>query len=162
MLSRGYVVWHGDCWQVDGDQCGCPPTSTINLWYPVRTIIEVKIDGVVIDPSTYTVIRERKLARLDGAWPACQNVNLADSEDGTFSVVYTWGRYPPEAGKLAAAQLAWLLKVQRRGLRSAQGHPRVTRQGIAIEGALTTCTTRAGRQGCRWSTPSSPPSTPRA
>ena len=155
ILSRGYVVWHGDAWSCGGDPCGCAGTSVINLWYPVRTIIEVKIDGSVVDPSGYRVIRSRKLARSDDVgppvahniWPACQNVNLPDTEEGTFSIVYTWGRYPPEAGKLAASQLAMELLKECNGEACAlpKGITRVTRQGITIEKpALTSWIVREG------------------
>ena len=117
----------------------------IELWSPIRTIIEIKIDGDVVDPTSYRVIRDRYLQRLDDVgppvahrvWPSCQNVTLDDSEDGTFSIVYTYGRYPPESGKLAAAQLAANLLKECNGEACAlpAGTTRITRQGVQIEKA---------------------------
>jgi hypothetical protein len=103
----------------------------------------VLIDGDVVDPSSYRIVRDRYLQRLDDpgppvahrTWPSCQNVTLADSEDGTFAVTYTYGRYPPESGKLAAAQLAKELLKECNGEACAlpKGTTRVTRQGVTVE-----------------------------
>jgi hypothetical protein len=75
--------------------------------YPVQIITEVKIDGDVVAPSSYRLDEGRFLTRLDGDhWPSCQDLSLADTEEGTFSVSYGYGASPPEIGIKAAAQLA--------------------------------------------------------
>jgi hypothetical protein len=148
VLSRGYVVhWRDDAgsWYCGEDDCGCTGESIVELWYPARTVIEVKIDGDVVDPTTYRIIRGRYLQRLDDVgppvshrvWPSCQNVTLDDGEDGTFSITYTYGRYPPESGKLAAAQLGANLLKECNGEACAlpAGVTRITRQGVQIEKA---------------------------
>jgi hypothetical protein len=146
VLSRGHLVqWRDDyaSWFCDGDSCGCMGESTIELWYPARSVSEVMIDGAVVDPTSYRIIRDRYLQRLDDpgppvehrVWPSCQNVTLDDTEDGTFSITYTYGRYPPESGKLAAAQLAKELLKECSGEACAlpKGTTRVTRQGVTVE-----------------------------
>jgi hypothetical protein len=146
VLSRGHLVhWRDDLgsWRCGEDDCGCTGESIIKLYSPVRTIVEVKIDGDVVDPDSYRVVREKYLQRLDDpgppvlhrGWPSCQNVTLDDSEDGTFSITYTYGRYPPEIGKLAAAQLAKELLKECNGEECdlPKGVSRVTRQGIIVD-----------------------------
>lgn len=169
VLSRGHLVqWRDDyaswCW--DGDSCGCTGESIIELWYPARTVIEVKIDGDVVDPGSYRIVRDRYLQRLDDpgppvahrVWPSCQNVTLDDGEDGTFSITYTYGRYPPESGKLAAAQLAKELLKECNGEACAlpKGTTRVARQGVVVDKAasaiLSRQTGRTAGQSRGWST----------
>ena len=62
-------------------------------------------------------------------------MTLPDTEDGTFSILYTWGTLPPESGKLAAAQLAKELIKECNGEPCVlpKGTTRVTRQGVTIE-----------------------------
>jgi len=146
VLSRGHVVqWRDDSWWCEDDDCGCAGESMIRLWYPVREISQVKIDGDVVNASEYQLIRSSYLQRLDDPgppvvkrlWPSCQNVTLPDTEDGTFSIIYSWGSYPPESGKLAAAQLAKELLKECNGEACVlpKGTTRVTRQGVTVEKA---------------------------
>ncbi len=108
ILSRGYVVWGGDSWACDGVACGCSPASRVLLsGEPVRSIIEVKIDGVAISPTEYRLDQHRYLTRKNGGqWPSCQDITIDDTEVGSFSVEYTYGKNPPLAGQAAAAELA--------------------------------------------------------
>lgn len=107
----GYA--NGWWWNEGGDQCGCGTLSYVKLaGYPVREVVNVKIDGVIVDPALYRLDGRTNLVRLanldgtEGWWPACQNLWLADDQPGTMSVTYKWGTPPPELGKRAAAQLA--------------------------------------------------------
>lgn len=93
--------------------CGCGLESRVLLsGYPVTEITEVRIDGDVVDPSGYELVRNRWLTRLADAdgnpqgWPGCQRLDLPDTEPGTFAVDYEHGITPPESGVRAAAQLA--------------------------------------------------------
>jgi hypothetical protein len=78
----------------------------------LTAIDEVKIDGVVLDPSLYRIDDYRYLVKLPDAegnydpFPCCQNIRLADTEADTFAVTFTYGTPPPTPGVLAAAQLA--------------------------------------------------------
>lgn len=80
--------------------------SELVLKSPVQSISQVKIDGAVVDPSTYQLYDNRTLIRRDMRWPIYQRVDLPDTEVGTFSVAYQWGQPVPEGGKLAAQVFA--------------------------------------------------------
>ena len=135
--------WRNDC----GDTCGCGSESYIRLaGYPVRRILEVKLDGNVLDPSEYRLDGRRNLIRLadtstmpptDRAWPVCQNLALDDDQPATFCVTYEWGMDPPELGKMAAAQLAvelWRASPSNQGeCRLPAKVTRIVRQGIQME-----------------------------
>lgn len=113
--GTGFGGWLGGWVNEGGDRCGCEPLSKIRLaGYPVQEILEVRIDGAVLDPSGYRLLNNMEVVRLDSVgppvvqnrWPGCQNLTLPDTETGTFSITYRHGLEPPEIGKLAAAQLA--------------------------------------------------------
>lgn len=148
VLSRGHVIgWDDRQWSwADTRGCGCHPLSTVLLsGYPVREITQVKINGDVVDSATYRLDERRYLTRVrdplepDVAlyWPSCQWLDLPDTEDGTFSVTYTYGINPPLLGKLAAAEFACeLYKSCIDGVGDCAlptGTTRVIRQGVVIE-----------------------------
>jgi hypothetical protein len=73
----------------------------------VNSIVQVKVDGVVLPVTSYRVDNFNLLVRLDGEdWPRCNDLNLDDSQIGTWSVTARYGDDVPEIGKLAAGQLA--------------------------------------------------------
>jgi hypothetical protein len=117
--------WGGYGWgwlnRESGSYCGCEALSRVKLaGYPVREIVEVKIDGVVLGPvdvdgnPNYRLDNWRWLTRMAAPgppvqarrWPGCQNLALDDTETGTFSVSYRYGVSPPPLGVAAAASLA--------------------------------------------------------
>lgn len=111
-------TWDGYTWgwfDGAGCHCNCGTLSRVMLpGYPVTAITEVKIGGVVVDPATYRLDQWQYLTRMRDAanpdvplfWPACQVLDLDDTEPGTWSVSYRAGVAPPLAGKAAAAALA--------------------------------------------------------
>lgn len=118
-------------------KCGCGRYVYIDLQdrYPVISVDEVLIDGVVVDPATYRVDDFRRLVRLDGlCWPACNDMSADDSEPGTFSVTYTAGRTPPIELQMAAAELACELKRACNGAdcRLPSNVTSVSRQGVTL------------------------------
>ena len=151
VLSRGHIVgWSGNYWNWWNEReyhraCGCRPLDRVWLsGYPVTSITEVLIDGDVVDPNTYRLDEHRFLSRTrdpaDPAtilyWPSCQNLDLPDTEDGTFSVTYEYGANPPLIGTEAAKQLAcqiYLACTNSGECQLPSGATRVTRQGITIE-----------------------------
>lgn len=139
VLSRGHLVMPEGHWgYCEGSPCGCHDLSRVLLsGYPVREIIEVKIDGVVIAASEYRLDEERYLTRLNGdSWPSCARLDLPDTEDGTFSVVYTYGQSPPLLGSQAAGELACQIYLACLGdsdCKLPTGATRVVRQGITVE-----------------------------
>jgi hypothetical protein len=90
---------------------GCGPLSEITLGaYPLREIIEVRIDGIVIDPTTYRIDDRRYLVRVDQTgetFPCCQNLAADPTVDvNTFQVAFEWGQAPPTSGRRACIRLA--------------------------------------------------------
>lgn len=115
--------------------CSCSRISEVVLPYPVANVTQVKIDGVVLDPSAYRVDDWRLLVRLDGAdWPRCNDLNLDDNQIGTWSVTAQYGTEVPELGKLAVGELATEIVrgcVGSSGCKLPGGVVRsVTRQGV--------------------------------
>lgn len=109
-----------NCWACTCglNECGCRRLETIRLpWLPVRSIVEVKIDGVVLDPSAYRLMPGTNvLARIDGEfWPTCQNQALPDTEEGTWSVTFKHGADLPDDGKDLVAGFACALSKRCKG-----------------------------------------------
>lgn len=115
--SWGGWGWRNEC----GDLGGCNPLQIVRLaGYPVREILSVKIDGTVLplldDNSNpnYRLDGRRNLVRMANPvptfsqrfWPGCQQLDLDDTQSGTFSVTYTWGADVPHLGRVAASILA--------------------------------------------------------
>ena len=136
VLSRGHLVgWRDDCW--GGYNCGCRATSRVKLAGYVQEIVQVKIDGIVIDPSEYFVYEHMWLTRKNGGrWPSCQSMDVEHTEEGSFSVDYTFGKAPPVLGQIAAMELACeISKACTPGAECAlpNGVVRIVRQSITIE-----------------------------
>ena len=118
-----------------------PPEVELGA-FPIIGVSQVKIDGVLIPPNEYFVLNHRTLVRRRPSmsaeptqrygWPTSQLIDLPDTEEGTFSVTYTYGSPPPTTGWWAALKLAQML------LRDACGEDGVfpirvtsmTRQGV--------------------------------
>lgn len=147
--GSGYVVWpyswRSDGWWGDsGRWCGCSALSRVRLpGYPVREVLEVLIDGVAIDASGYRLDEHQWLVRLRDAdgeqqyWPSCQNLDEAQTEVGTWAVRYQYGQSPPQAGKDAAAELAWQIYLacsdNAAQCKLPRGTQRISRNGVSID-----------------------------
>lgn len=145
VLSRGHLVVDPYLYSpsaCEGRACGCNDLSRVPLAGYVREVTQVKIDGVVLDDAIYRVDEHKWLTRVDGdRWPSCGNLALADTEEGTFSVTYSYGKQPPLAGIEAAKKLACQIYLACSNSGSADcqipdGAVRITRQGITVERAL--------------------------
>jgi hypothetical protein len=113
--------------------------------YPVLDIVEVKIDGVVIPSNEYrlddyrTLIRMRPTASSTPTerwgWPTAQIDDLPDTEEGTFSITYTFGQDPGVMGRLAARKLAEFIALPAFG--QTDNYPNrmtnLTRQGVTVQ-----------------------------
>jgi hypothetical protein len=90
-----------------GGTCHCGRLEQVRLPSPVAEILEVKVDGVALDPSAYRVDDWRWLVRLDGGtWPPCNDLELDDDQPGTWSVTATYGEQVPTIGSYAVGELA--------------------------------------------------------
>lgn len=84
------------------------PAGWCGLWHdrlvlpltPVRKIVEVVVDGVVVPPEEYVLQNRRELVRCSGSWPHWS------SPCDDFTVTYEHGRRPPAGGAKMAGQLA--------------------------------------------------------
>lgn len=130
-------------WDGCGDLCGCGSLSRALLpGYPVTEVLEVKIDGVVLDPSEYRLDGNRWLTRMANPtslqpqfWPSCQRLDLDDDQPGTWSASYTFGQAVPFPGQQAAVELACQLYAACSGGDCALpvGVTQLTRQGVQIQ-----------------------------
>lgn len=90
--------------------CTCAARCEVAIPGPVAGITEVRVDGLVLDPSAYRLDLVRSVAVLvrtdGGCWPDCQDMDLDLTEPGTFAITYDQGVTVPVAGRLAAGELA--------------------------------------------------------
>lgn len=90
--------------------CSCRAACEVPFPGPVAQVAEVRLDGVVLDPTAYRMDIYKgvpTLVRTDGeCWPKCQDLNLDVDDVGSFVIVYQPGELLPVAGQLAAGQLA--------------------------------------------------------
>jgi hypothetical protein len=128
--------------------CGCTPLSRVPLTGSVREILEVTIDGQLVDPSTYRLDERRWLTRVPDpsdpdvqlVWPSCQDLSLPETDDGTFSILYRYGNDPPVIGQYAAEELACAVYATCQGGGSVEsdcdlpaGVTKIERRGITID-----------------------------
>lgn len=128
--------------------CGCSGLDRVPLAGRAQEILEVRIDGDVVDPDTYRLDESRWLTRVPAPsdlttrlyWPSCQDMELDELQEGTFSILYTYGVDPPVPAQLAAKELACALwETQCAGgatseeCRLPNGVTKVEREGITIE-----------------------------
>jgi hypothetical protein len=117
--------------------CGCGgQVYEVSLPGPVIQVDAVKVDGVLLLASAYRVDDGKRLVRVDGKpWPACQRLDLADSEQGTWSVAYTRGRPVPAGGMRAAAALSveiWKACSGDKSCRLPQRVQQIVREGVTM------------------------------
>lgn len=97
------------CW----DACPCCSLDGVPLWGPDPVVTQVRIDGDVLDPATYTIHQSRSMYRLvkvalgerPSSWPSWQVLWRPDTEDGTFSITYSYGPYVDWLVDRAAVEL---------------------------------------------------------
>lgn len=123
---------------------------------PITSIVEVKVDGEVLDPSLYRIDQYRWLVRLPDpddrrvGWPCCTRMDLPSTADNTFEVTYTYGTPPPPLGKMAVVELACEFARACAGDEKCRLSPRaisVARQGVSVQLAAITDTLADGRIG---------------
>lgn len=90
--------------------CSCRAACEVPFFEPVAQVVEVMIDGVVLDPAAYRLDYHKGVAvlvRTDGeCWPLCQDMALDVDAVGAFNIVYQPGVLLPKAGEIAAGFLA--------------------------------------------------------
>lgn len=154
LTSHGCGCWawlnHSDPSQRNRDRQrarNCHDVRQLELGgYPVTAITTVKIDGEVVPADRYRIDDRRYLTAVRATadqdrlwWPACQALDLPDTEPGTMSVVYEWGAVRPESGRPVAGALACELALalspdteDSPGCRLPKAWTSLTRAGITI------------------------------
>jgi hypothetical protein len=145
-------------WVCGNRVVGCEPIDQIRLaGDPIRSIIEVKIDGIPLLPSEYSLMEPNRLVRMRDLanpearqfWPSCQIMDLPPDHPGTFAVSYTYGADPPTAARLAAGDLACQMAIACAASSSEEAAEacelpgrvtRIVRAGLTIEAAQITAT----------------------
>lgn len=92
-----YNITCGEC----TTGCSCSPVSEVVLPGPVYAVIQVKVDGIALPTGSYRLDDGRRLVRLGGSWPECNDLNLADTEPNTWSVTFQIGLPIPTLALLA-------------------------------------------------------------
>lgn len=117
-------------------KCGCGPICEIKLPGPVNSITEIRIDGLVVNPSTYWVHNARRLVRKQpDCWPECQHMDRPITDEGTFSITYVRGEPVPPGGRRAVSYYAvelWKACGNAKGCRLPQRVREITREGISM------------------------------
>lgn len=119
--------------------CECSVLCEVLLPAPLGRVDEVKVDGEVISPTLYRMDGINRIVWTgtgDCPFPATQNLNLNDTELGTFSITYL-NAYPVDGnGAYAAAVLALEYAKACSGNKKCRLPPGVTsivRQGITMD-----------------------------
>jgi hypothetical protein len=116
--------------------CSCGALQEVVLPGPVGYVDEVRIDGVVLDPSAYRVDNLNRLVRTDGAaWPSCQDMAAPLTEDGTFGITYLNSIPVGVTGAYVAGVLAteYAAACSGKTCRLPKGVTQIVRQGITME-----------------------------
>jgi hypothetical protein len=152
MLARMIPVEFLTSWDLRTNYaCWGQHGRAYDLGRHVRRVLEVVVDGVVLDPSTYRLDRHRWLIRTDGhMWPSCQDVWKAVTETGTWAVTFERGRPVPDVARDAAASLATEVYRARCGsgvCRLPRRASQVARKDVTIQLVDATAFLDKGRTG---------------
>jgi hypothetical protein len=93
--------------------------DVIPLRGPRTEVLEVVIDGVVLNPSEYGLLDNEYLFRRSGSWPSSNSLTKAPGSVGVFEVQFQFGHVPDFLSRQAAIELAIELTKHLGGLRSS-------------------------------------------
>lgn len=143
-LAYGTTGWLGSGGYLTNLGCGCcgpgsiscSTPTVVKLPGPVSAVNSVTIDGADLPAAGTWTLDNDRLFRIDGeSWPTTQNLELPDTEEGTWSINFDWGRTVPMGGQVAAGALALELAKAMCNDSSCQLPQRVrtiTRQGVSM------------------------------
>lgn len=116
-----------------GTGCACSPSEVI-LPGPVSEIVEVQIDGLVVDTNGYRLDGDR-LVRIGATWPVSQDLGVAAGGANTWTVQYRRGREVPPVLQNAAGLFACEIAKARSGGSCALPAriTSVSRQGVDVQ-----------------------------
>lgn len=114
--------------------------NSIPLRGPNTDIVEITIDGVVINPSDYGLLDRRFLFRRAGEWPTVNDLTKQSTASNTFEITYRFGNSPDRLARMACIELTCEL------LKDAKGKPNALPRGVTsatIQGASISVRPRA-------------------
>ncbi len=135
-IWSGYWYWLPLACGVCTAGCSCTSVSEVVLPARADHIVQVKIDGTPLVTGAYRLDDGRRLVRTDGGdWPYCNDLNLDDTEPGTWSVTAAYGAQVPDSARLAMGELACEIIKAGRGedCRLPAGVVSLARQGVTIQ-----------------------------
>jgi hypothetical protein len=115
--------------------CSCGVLEEAVLPAPVYDVVQVKVDGLPLATDAYRLDDGRILVRVNGGrWPACQDLSLADTEVGTWSVTARFGQPVPTLGRQAVGELACEMAKACLGVdcRLPRNVQQLVRQGVTV------------------------------
>lgn len=148
VASGGRV--HGVCertvWPVTARSCGPDRFDRVQYSYgpgwliddaiplagPNTTVLQVTIDGVVIDPSEYALYNGNILFRRDSAWPSTNNITRLPTEAGTFTVKFTFGEEVSHITTMACVELVIQMMKDPSALSRLRGITSANVQGVSV------------------------------
>lgn len=138
--SYPYPTWIAGSWFNLGcggcrNGCSCTELQETLLPGPIAAMVEVRLDGEVMDPTAYAVHDYRKLVRVDGgSWPLCNDFTRPLTETGTWAVTADYGEPVPMTGQIAVGELACEIARSLAGEACAlpAGVQQITRQGVSM------------------------------
>lgn len=145
--------WYNMTCGVCAGNCSCTIISETVLPGPVREVVQVTVDGVILTPDVdYRLDDYRRLVRIDAFWPFCNDLNKDISQPGTWSVTAIYGEPLPALGRLAVGELFCQILASLLG-NECQLPPNVTsltRQGVSMDLETTQEALAAGFDGLRY------------
>jgi len=122
-------------WINCGPKCDTCCIPTVDLPSTVNEIVEIVIDGEVLDPDAYAIQAYRRVARVDGgSWPCVNDLTGDVGDPGTWTITYRYGKPVPADGRFAASKFACELAKNNCGGDSClpQRLKEITRQGVEM------------------------------
>jgi hypothetical protein len=113
----------------------CPTSQELKLPSPTHAVTEVRVDGTPLVTGAYRLDAAHLLVRTDGStWPTVNDLNLADTAVGTWSVTAQYGESVPTGAALAVGELAceFIRGMQGQDCRLPRGVTQLSRQGVTI------------------------------
>ena len=130
--------------------CDCGEVPQVELPARTSSVSQVLVDGAVLDPSAYRLDNHRILVRTDGyRWPRCNNLRLADTQSGTWSVTANVGVDVPDSAAMPMGELACQILRARAGeeCRLPMQVQSLVRQGVTVTFPDINAAMESGRTG---------------
>lgn len=130
--------------------CSCGEVPQVELPARTASVSAVLVDGVLLPPTSYRLDNSRILVRTDGLrWPRCNNLRLADTQPGTWSVAVNVGTDVPASAAMPMGELACQILRARAGqdCRLPMQVQSLVRQGVTVHFPDINAALENGRTG---------------